>query len=82
MLGLAVEAGTITIATRKLLTMHGVREGDFRFKIIEGTPTRFACLTKAMRRVPLGQPHDIFALRQGYRLLGLSTEAVPISSTR
>jgi ABC-type nitrate/sulfonate/bicarbonate transport system substrate-binding protein len=78
MLGLAVEAGTITIATRKLLTMHGVREGDFRFKIIEGTPTRFACLTKGdCDAVPLGQPHDIFALRQGYRLLGLSTEAVP-----
>jgi ABC-type nitrate/sulfonate/bicarbonate transport system substrate-binding protein len=78
MLGLAVEAGTITIATRKLLAMHGVREGDFRFKIIEGTPTRFTCLTKGdCDAVPLGQPHDIFALRQGYRLLGLSTEAVP-----
>jgi ABC-type nitrate/sulfonate/bicarbonate transport system substrate-binding protein len=78
MLGLAVEAGTITIATRKLLAMHGVQEGDFRFKIIEGTPTRFTCLTKGdCDAVPLGQPHDIFALRQGYRLLGLSTEAVP-----
>ena len=78
MLGLAVEAGTITIATRKLLAMHGVREGDFRSKIIEGTPTRFTCLTKGdCDAVPLGQPQDIFALRQGYRLLGLSTEAVP-----
>jgi NitT/TauT family transport system substrate-binding protein len=78
MLGLAVEAGTITIATRKLLAMHGVREGDFRFKIIEGTPSRFVCLTRGeCDAVPLGQPQDIFALRQGYKLLGLSTEAVP-----
>jgi ABC-type nitrate/sulfonate/bicarbonate transport system substrate-binding protein len=27
--------------------------------------------------VPLGQPQDFVAMRQGHRLLGLSTEAVP-----
>ncbi|MEM4263640.1 MAG: ABC transporter substrate-binding protein, partial [Candidatus Woesearchaeota archaeon] len=27
--------------------------------------------------VPLGQPYDLQALKEGYRLLGLSTEAVP-----
>ena len=26
---------------------------------------------------PLGQPHDFVALRQGYQLLGLSTDAMP-----
>src|SRR6267143_1449591 len=38
LLGLADEAGTITISTRKLLALHGLRDGDFRVKIIEGTP--------------------------------------------
>jgi len=78
LLGMAVEAGTISISMRRLLAMHGLREGDFRTRIIEGTPTRFTCLTKGdCDAVPLGQPQDIFAVRQGFRLLGLSTEAVP-----
>jgi ABC-type nitrate/sulfonate/bicarbonate transport system substrate-binding protein len=78
LLGLADEAGTITISTRKLLALHGIREGDFRVKIIEGTPTRFTCLRRGeCAAVPLGQPQDLLALNEGYRLLGLSTEAVP-----
>ena len=78
LLGLADEAGTITISTRKLLALHGIREGDFRVKIIEGTPTRFSCLRRGeCVAVPLGQPQDLLALNEGYRLLGLSTEAVP-----
>ena len=39
LLGMADEAGTITISTRKLLTLHGLSAGDFRVKPIEGTPT-------------------------------------------
>ena len=78
LLGLADEAGTITISTRKLLALHGIRDGDFRVKIIEGTPTRFSCLRRGeCVAVPLGQPQDLLALNEGYRLLGLSTEAVP-----
>jgi ABC-type nitrate/sulfonate/bicarbonate transport system substrate-binding protein len=78
LLGLADEAGTITISTRKLLALHGIREGDFRVKIIEGTPARFTCLRRGeCVAVPLGQPQDLLALHEGYRLLGLSTEAVP-----
>lgn len=78
LLGFADEAGTITISTRKLLALHGIREGDFRVKIIEGTPARFNCLTKGeCVAVPLGQPQDLLAVKEGYRLLGLSTEAVP-----
>ena len=78
LLGLADEAGTITISTRKLLALHGLRDGDFRVKIIEGTPTRFSCLRRGeCVAVPLGQPQDLLALNEGYRLLGLSTEAVP-----
>ena len=57
LLGLADEAGTITISTRKLLALHGLRDGDFRVKTIEGTPTRFSCLRRGeCVAVPLGQP--------------------------
>ena len=78
LLGLADEAGTITISTRKLLALHGLRDGDFRVKIIEGTPARFTCLRHGdCEAVPLGQPQDLLSLNEGYRLLGLSTEVVP-----
>jgi ABC-type nitrate/sulfonate/bicarbonate transport system substrate-binding protein len=78
LLGLAVETGTITISIRKLMAMHGIQAGDFRVNIIEGTPTRYNCLIQGeCDAVPLGQPQDFFALRRGYNLLGLSTEAVP-----
>jgi ABC-type nitrate/sulfonate/bicarbonate transport system substrate-binding protein len=78
LLGLADEAGSITISTRKLLALHGLHEGDFKVKIIEGTPARFTCLRRYdCAAVPLGQPQDLLALNEGYRLLGISNEAVP-----
>jgi ABC-type nitrate/sulfonate/bicarbonate transport system substrate-binding protein len=78
LLGLADEAGTITISTRKLLTMHGLGAGDFRVKIIEGTPTRWNCLKRGeCDAVPLGQPQDLIAQKEGYRILGVSNDAVP-----
>jgi ABC-type nitrate/sulfonate/bicarbonate transport system substrate-binding protein len=78
LLGLADEAGTITISTRKLLQKHGLSDRDFRVKIIEGTPARFTCLKRGeCEAVPLGQPQDLLALNEGYRLLGISTEVVP-----
>jgi ABC-type nitrate/sulfonate/bicarbonate transport system substrate-binding protein len=78
LLGLADEAGSITISTRRLLALHGLHEGDFRVKIIEGTPARFTCLRRHdCAAVPLGQPQDLLALNEGYRLLGTSNEAVP-----
>jgi ABC-type nitrate/sulfonate/bicarbonate transport system substrate-binding protein len=78
LIGLANEAGTITISTRKLLAMNGVREGEFRVKIIEGTPTRWNCLKRGeCDAVPLGQPQDLLAIKEGFRLLGVSNDAVP-----
>jgi ABC-type nitrate/sulfonate/bicarbonate transport system substrate-binding protein len=78
LIGLADEAGTITLSTRKLLTMRGVRDGDFRVKIIEGTPTRWNCLKRGeCDAVPLGQPQDLLAIKEGFRLLGVSNDAVP-----
>ncbi len=78
LIGLADEAGTITISTRKLLARHGLNTGDFRVKIIEGTPARYQCLVRGeCDAVPLGQPQDFSAVEKGCRVLGLSTEVVP-----
>jgi ABC-type nitrate/sulfonate/bicarbonate transport system substrate-binding protein len=76
--GLADEAGSISISIRKLLALHGLGKEDFRVRVIEGTPGRFTCLTHGeCMAVPLGQPQDLLAIADGYRLLGVSTEVVP-----
>jgi ABC-type nitrate/sulfonate/bicarbonate transport system substrate-binding protein len=78
LIGLADEAGTITISMRKLLAMHGLNTGDFAAKIQEGTPGRYNCLRGGdCDAVVLGQPQDLQAIAEGYRLIGRSTEAVP-----
>jgi len=78
LVGLADPAGSITISMRKLLALHGVREGDYRVKTLEGTPTRLNCLRRGeCMAVPLGQPQDLLAQSEGYRLLGSSNDAVP-----
>jgi ABC-type nitrate/sulfonate/bicarbonate transport system substrate-binding protein len=78
LLGLADETGTITLSMRKLLAMHGLRRGEFAARVIEGTSGRWACLRRGdCDAVVLGQPQDLQAVQQGYRLLGQSTEAVP-----
>jgi ABC-type nitrate/sulfonate/bicarbonate transport system substrate-binding protein len=78
LLGFAAETGSITISIRKLMAMNGLQRDDYRTKFVDGTPDRLACLTSGdCYAVPLGQPQDFVAMRQGYRLLGLSTEAVP-----
>ena len=78
LLGVAAETGSITISIRKLLAMHGLQPTDYQAKFVDGTPDRLSCLTAGdCYAVPLGQPQDFVAMRQGYRLLGLSTEAVP-----
>jgi ABC-type nitrate/sulfonate/bicarbonate transport system substrate-binding protein len=77
-MGLADEYGTITLSTRKLLALHGVQRGEFGARVIEGTSGRWACLRRGdCDAVVLGQPQDLLAIEQGYRLLGASTQAVP-----
>jgi ABC-type nitrate/sulfonate/bicarbonate transport system substrate-binding protein len=76
--GLADEAGTIAISMRRLLALHGLQHGDFGVKVIEGTPTRWACLHRGeCDAVVLGQPQDLLAMQEGFRLLGVSNDAVP-----
>lgn len=78
MIGLAAERGSITISIRRLLAMHGLSREDYRSQFVDGTPDRLVCLMSGdCDAVPLGQPQDFVAMRKGFRLLGLSTEAVP-----
>jgi ABC-type nitrate/sulfonate/bicarbonate transport system substrate-binding protein len=78
LVGLADEYGTITLSTRKLMALHGLARGEFGVRVIEGTSGRWACLRRGdCDAVVLGQPQDLTAIEQGYRLLGTSTEAVP-----
>ena len=77
LIGVAAENGSITLSIRKL-GLNGVQREDFAARFVDGTPDRLNCLMKAdCDAVPLGQPHDFQALRRGYQLIGLSTDAVP-----
>lgn len=75
---LADPGGSIAYSMRKLLALHGVREADLQVKTIDGTPARLDCLRRGgCDAVPLGQPQDLLAQAEGYRLLGVSNDAVP-----
>jgi ABC-type nitrate/sulfonate/bicarbonate transport system substrate-binding protein len=77
LLGLSLPIDTISISMRKLLALKGLGAADYRVKELVGTPVRFECLRRGeCDGVPLVQPDDLIALTQGYRRLGLSTEAV------
>jgi ABC-type nitrate/sulfonate/bicarbonate transport system substrate-binding protein len=76
--GMADPGTSISISMRKLFAKHGLRERDVRFKHVEGTSTRLNCMRRGdCIAAPLGQPHDLLALAEGYRLLALSTEVTP-----
>ena len=75
--GLSLAVDTISISTRKLMAMNGVKEADFKVKELVGTPARTECLKKGeCDAVPLGQPDDLQLIQQGYRRLGVSTDAM------
>jgi ABC-type nitrate/sulfonate/bicarbonate transport system substrate-binding protein len=76
--GLSLAVDTISISTRKLMAQNGIRDADIRVKELVGTPARADCLKKSeCDAVPLGQPEDFILMKQGYRRLGVSTDAVP-----
>jgi len=77
-IGMADMSGSVSLATMALFEKHGVTQSDIDINVIEGTPGRFQCLMRGdCDAVPLGQPQDFHALRQGFRLLGATNEAVP-----
>lgn len=75
--GLSLPIDTISISTRKLLALKGLKDTDYWVKELVGTPVRFDCLKRGeCDAVPLGQPDDFAAIDQGFTRLGLSTDAV------
>jgi ABC-type nitrate/sulfonate/bicarbonate transport system substrate-binding protein len=77
LIGLSLPIDTISISTRRLLALKGLSESDYRVKELVGSPARGECLRRGeCDAVPLGQPDDLVAIKDGYRQLGLSTEAV------
>jgi ABC-type nitrate/sulfonate/bicarbonate transport system substrate-binding protein len=77
LIGLSLPVDTISISMRKLFALKGLGDADYRVKELVGTPLRAACLKSGeCDAVPLGQPDDLVAVKDGYRRLGLSTEAV------
>ena len=75
--GLTNAVSTISISIRKLLALHGLQASDYRVIEFVGTPERSECLKKGeCDAVPLG-PEDFILLKQGYRRLGVSNDAVP-----
>ena len=75
--GLSLAVDTISISTRRLMAKNGIKEGDFKVTELVGTPARADCLRKGVcDAVPLGQPEDLVLMKQGYRRLGVSTDAM------
>ncbi len=76
--GLADLQGTISISMRKLLAVHGLDRDSYQVKVEEGTPQRAYCLRHGdCDAVVLGQPQDLQAVADGYRLLGRSDAVDP-----
>jgi ABC-type nitrate/sulfonate/bicarbonate transport system substrate-binding protein len=76
-IGLSLAVDTISISTRKLMALNGIKESDIKVKELVGTPARSECLKKGeCDAVPLGQPEDLQLMQQGYRRLGVSTDAM------
>lgn len=76
-IGLSLAVDTISISTRKLMALNGIKEADIKVKELVGTPARADCLRKGeCDAVPLGQPEDFLLIQQGYRRLGVSTDAM------
>jgi len=74
--GLSTAGDTITLSAVRLLASKGIKAADFRAKPVVGTPARFDCLKSGeCAAVPMGQPEDLDAIRQGYPRLAFTYEA-------
>ena len=74
--GLSTPGDTITLATVRLLAIKNIKASDFQTKAVVGTGARFDCVKSGeCAGVPMGQPEDLDAIKQGYPRLGFSYEA-------
>ena len=75
-IGLSTPGDTITLATMRLLAAKGIKASDYRAKAVVGTGARFDCLKSGeCVAVPMGQPEDLGAIKQGFPRLGFTYEA-------
>jgi ABC-type nitrate/sulfonate/bicarbonate transport system substrate-binding protein len=75
-LGLSTPGDTITLSTLRLLANKGLKNSDFQTRTVVGTGARFDCLKSGeCAAVPMGQPEDMGAIKQGYPRLGFTHEA-------
>jgi len=76
LIGLSTAGDTITLSTVRLLYSKGIKPVDFSAKAVVGTSARFDCLKSGeCAAVPMGQPEDLGAVKQGYPRLGFTYEA-------
>ncbi|MGE5819890.1 MAG: ABC transporter substrate-binding protein [Deltaproteobacteria bacterium] len=76
LLGMSTPGDTITLSTVRLLAAKGIKATDFRAKAVVGTAARFDCLKSGeCAAVPMGQPEDLGAIKQGFPRLGFTYEA-------
>src|SRR6202008_3762032 len=67
---------TITLSSVRLLNAKGIKASDYTAKAVVGTPARFDCLRSGeCAAVPMGQPEDLEAIKQGFPRLGFTHEA-------
>lgn len=75
-LGLSTPGDTITLSTVRLLAQKGVKISDYQAKAVVGTAARFECLKSGeCAAVPMGQPEDLGAIKQGFPRLAFTFEA-------
>jgi ABC-type nitrate/sulfonate/bicarbonate transport system substrate-binding protein len=75
-LGLSTPGDTITLSSLRLLARGHLKMTDFTTKVVVGTTARFDCLKSGeCAAVPMGQPEDLDAIRQGFPRLAFTYEA-------
>jgi len=75
-IGLSTAGDTITLSAVRLLASKGIKSSDFHAKPVVGTLARFECLKSGeCAAVPMGQPEDLDAIKQGFPRLGFTYEA-------
>jgi ABC-type nitrate/sulfonate/bicarbonate transport system substrate-binding protein len=75
-LGLSTPGDTITLSTLRLLGLKHLKTADFATKVVVGTAARFQCLrSEECAAVPMGQPEDLAAVKEGFPRLAYTYEA-------
>jgi len=75
-IGLSTPGDTITLSTIRLLAAKGIKASDYTAKAVVGSSARFDCLKSGeCVAVPMGQPEDLEAIKQGFPRLGFTHEA-------